>query len=168
MTTKINRSIALKLFFFFFFIYLLTASGIIDVTPGNISYLTAKSLIEHGDVDIPKIDALWYDSVREGKDGRYYATTGICQPLFMVPLVKVAGYAGATFLNQIVSALVCVVIFLFCLSLGYSRRNSVIISLIYGLSTIAWPYSKTTFNQAQEVLLILLVIYFAFLYTKRP
>ena len=164
---ELKRSVAISVFFFFFFVYLFTASGRIDVTPGSMRYQVAKSLIDHGDVDITKPDGYWYVAIREGADGRYYAATGIGQSLLMVPLVFVAGYAGATVLNQILSGLVCVVIFLFCLNLGYSRRTSIFVTFLYALGTIAWPYSKTTFHHAQEILFVLLAVYLMYQSIKK-
>ena len=47
------------------------------------------------------------------------------------------------FCPSAVSALGCTLIFLFGLRLGFSSRVSILLSLIYGIGTMVWPYSKT-------------------------
>lgn len=131
-----------------FFVYLLTFSGI------------PKS----GD-ELFIIDTTDSFAVRSGPDRlllnetvylRGLQTTDVepGQPLLAVPLYWIAyhipwiGNIHAIFLfNPIVTSITSIVLFYFALDLGYEERTSIIASLLLGLTTIAWPYSKTFFRE---------------------
>lgn len=76
------------------------------------------------------------------------------QPLLSVPTFWIAdqfdrvGNAHATLLfNVAVTATTAALLFLYVRRLSYSRSVAVTIALLYGLTTIAWPYSKTYFRE---------------------
>ncbi len=57
--------------------------------------------------------------------------------------------------NIIVVALAGGTVFLYALALGYNERTAVLGALVFGLGTIAWPYSKTFFREPLALLLLL-------------
>ena len=64
--------------------------------------------------------------------------------------------------NAIVSAIVCVLLFALARLLGYSQIVSAVATLLYGLATIAWPYSKYDFTEPTLVMLLLTTLYLVF------
>jgi hypothetical protein len=66
--------------------------------------------------------------------------------------------------GQIITALTCLLLFHIGLVLGYSRRIALLLSLIYGLATIALPFSKTFYSEPTATLLLLLAFYNLFRY----
>jgi hypothetical protein len=139
-----------------FFVYLLTFSG------------NAKS----GD-ELFIIDTTDSFAVRSGPDRlllnetvylRGLQTTDVepAQPLLATPLYWIAyhipwiGNVHAIFLfNPLITALTSIVLFYFALDLGYEERTAIIGSLLFGLTTIAWPYSKTFFREPLTTLNLL-------------
>ena len=69
-------------------------------------------------------------------------------------LVPDIGLAHAVWLfNIFVTALTAAVVYAYGLALGYRVRVAVIVAAIYGLGTIAWPYSLTFFREPLFTLL---------------
>lgn len=64
--------------------------------------------------------------------------------------------------NAIVTAIGCVLLFALARLLGYSQAVSIIATLIYGLATLAWPYSKYDFSEPTLVMFLLTSIYLIF------
>ncbi|GEM_PF-180243 len=169
------------LYLLFLSVYLLTAAGHFFSTDHVATYFTAQSLVEHGTLAIRPI----LDTVR-GVDGRYYATFGIGQSLVSIPLYVLGsavdhasspevrrllggmdlGQWGGTvpiffvsLLNQIVMPLVCVLVFLFCLELGFSQKVSLASTSIFGFATSAWVYARDSFQHPLETLALLATLY---------
>jgi hypothetical protein len=109
-----------------------------------------------------------------GADGHYYSKYGIGQSLIAIPLYigglildRVVTFPGIHFLtrfstamlNPLVSALVCALVFGFCTRLGFPTRSAVTLTLVYGLGTIAWPYSKTFYNEPLVTMFLLASVY---------
>lgn len=57
--------------------------------------------------------------------------------------------------HQVLTPLVCILLFQFGLMLGYSRKTSFLVSLIYGTATIAFPFAKTFYSEPATTLMIL-------------
>ena len=109
-----------------------------------------------------------------GADGHYYSKYGIGQSLIAIPLYLgglILGRAvpspgihfftrfSTAMLNPLVSALVCVLIFGFCAQLGFPTRSAFTLTLVYGLGTIAWPYSKTFYSEPLVTMFLLASVY---------
>jgi hypothetical protein len=62
-------------------------------------------------------------------------------------------------LNILVIALTAVVLFYYGLALGFPARTSIAVALIFGVATMAWPYSKTFFREPVFALLALTCAY---------
>lgn len=117
--------------------------------------------------------------------GRFYGHYGLGQSLLAVPLYwfgsvltqiipmqwnEVFRYRGRDLygnvtrlavsrFNQIITALTCMLLFQIGLILGYSKKSAFLVTLIYGLATIALPHSKTFFSEPLATLLLLFVFY---------
>ncbi len=64
--------------------------------------------------------------------------------------------------NAFVTALGCLLLFATARLLGYSQVVSAVATLVYGLATLAWPYSKYDFTEPTLTLLTLASIYLIF------
>ena len=120
-----------------------------------------KSIIEKGDLAIPEGIGL------RGSDGRYYSWVGIGSALLSIPFYIVGKLTGipeyaVLLVNQIFGAATAVLVFLFSIALGYSRRTSLGVSILYGLGTFAWPLAKQPFDHTIETFFILLSVYFIY------
>jgi hypothetical protein len=124
--------------------------------------------------------------------GRFYGHYGLGQSLLAVPLYyvgtiiaqilppqwnEVFRYPGKSFsenitrlavsrFNQIITALTCLLLFNFGIALGYSKKSAILVTLIYGLATIATPHSKTFFSEPLATLLLLFSFYSLFRYKQ--
>ncbi|NDJ54067.1 MAG: phospholipid carrier-dependent glycosyltransferase [Chloroflexi bacterium] len=89
------------------------------------------------------------------------------QPLLSVPLYWVAyhlpfvGNAHALFLfNPIITTLTTMLLFYYVGELGYSERTALVAALLFGLTTIAWPYANTYFREPLATLGLLTTAFF--------
>ena len=64
------------------------------------------------------------------------------------------------FYGPLFTALSVSILFLICRSFGISLKNSILVSFIYGFSTVAWAYSQTSLNSPVEIFFALLAYYF--------
>ncbi len=62
--------------------------------------------------------------------------------------------------NQFITALTCVILFSFLYLITNDKKASVLVTIIYGLSTIAFVHSKPFFSEALTTLCVLLVFFF--------
>lgn len=166
-----RRIIAINLFLFSCCIYILTSNGSFDYAAADVSYMrreVVKSIVERGDLSVPAGTGI------RGADGRDYSWFGIGSTLLSVPLYisgKIVGLNEPDTLiyavNPLISAATLVLIFRFCLSLGYSIRSSFFTSLLYGFGTLAWRFSKDPGDHALETFFILFCFYCAYLYSQK-
>jgi hypothetical protein len=151
----------------FFSVYLLTASvaKVYDNDAGKLRLEVVRGIVERHDLSVSEEMGI------EGADGRYYSWLGIGSALLAVPFYMAAEYMGAPPENVVLAMSLLfvvatgVLVFLFCLSLGYSRRASVLTAVFFGLGTMAWPYAKHPFNRPVETFFVLLSVYLLYLYT---
>ncbi len=152
-----KKKIAILIWIFFASLYFLTAKGFIKHFDNETVYQVARSIVEEGRVSAEREFAGGIVGSR-GPDGLLYSKFEIGQSIIIIPLYLI-GKAGAkilpglpqplftrftcSLLNQFVTATTCVVIYLFCLDLGYRKRTSILLVFLYGVGTVAWIYSKT-------------------------
>lgn len=160
-------AIAFNLLIFFASVYLLTSSGSSDyeVDTGRVRYEVTRSIVEKSDLAIPTGLGV------SGIDGRDYSWFGLGHSLLAIPFYIAGKYAGAnpmlavSMMNQLIGAATAVLVFIFSIALGYSKRASLLTSLFYGLGTMAWPYAKSACDHPAETFFILLSAYFMYRYT---
>ncbi len=154
---------------FFLSLYILTAPGAIHESDGLSMYEVTKSIVEYHNFSVPEGEV----TGTEGLHHRYYSPYGIGQSIFAVPLY-VLGKILSSFVNieprflikfmvsmfsPIVTAFTCLLIYKLGRKFDYSIRTSAILSLSYGLATMAWPYSKMFFSEPLLNLFILSSVY---------
>lgn len=159
-----NRLVVFNLFIFFFSIYFLTASLInfYNTDASQLRIEVARSIVERFDLSIPDGYGV------KGADGKDYSWFGIGSALMSVPFYITAKLIGippeglVSKINQLVSAATVVLVFLFSLTLGFSRRASLSTSFFYGLGTMAWPLAKQPFDHNFETFFVLLSVYYMY------
>lgn len=160
-------------FLFFFSLYALTASGRIQYGDEIEKYRVAQSIVERGDFSFRPT------AVRNFTDesGRTYSIYELGQTVLEIPLYVTAKLVnGFTpqpdpnwvpflfigLLNPLLTALTCVVLFLTCRTLGFRACTALLLTLVFGLATIAWAYSKGFTREPVLTLLTLLSLYLLF------
>lgn len=156
MTTEIgaqDRSIASLIFGFLLACYLLTFTGFIQSSDGLAMFATVESMVRRGEIDANQL--LWMDLQQGsyGPDGELYSRKGLGMPLLAYPLVWLAHawqslglVHTALLLNPILTAWTGALIFRTGRRLEWQRIPSMLTAIIFGLATMAWPYSQTFFS----------------------
>jgi len=159
MQSSKQRTAWLILLFFVTLCLLGVVEGLYS-TDGETMLRTTWSIVDRHELAIPCSSRL-ANAVR-GLDARCYSRYGLGQPLIAIPLYLLdegfntllpgTGHADLVFvivprLNQIITALTCVLLFAFASRLYRSARMGVGLALAYGLGTMAWPCSKFYFSQ---------------------
>ena len=177
---KTNKSnlflLSLMLFIFYSGTYMLIQPGHIYTSDGFSRYMVTKSIVEE--------HRIWtterYFGFRRSGD-RCYSQWGIGQSILAIPLY-LAGKSIAciipnleeeyveefmvSLLNAIVTALTCIIVFLFGVNLGYSVKNAVFLSLIYGFGSYTLIYAKDSMDVSQVALFILVSYFTMYLYVQ--
>jgi len=187
---------AFSLFVFFLFVYYFTNAGWYKGGDEAAMRLVAMSIAERGKISFQlrePIDKSSEADIIKGADGSYYFKFGLGQSLVQVPFYSLhslifpsspdTGVGGqddderliselmVLFLcPSIISALGCLLVFRLGLRLKFSIPNALLVSLIYGFGTMAWPYSKSLMSEATLNVAILGGVYGAVSYisTGRP
>ena len=145
----------IKIFFFFFLIYILTSGGHIYSLDGEKLFRVTMAMVEEGSFRM--------------EDGNFspYALG----PSFLAIPFYFAGKVLSSFVqglepleitrgtcsifNSFVTALTCVVLFNLLKAFSISIRACFLTTLLYGVGSLAWPYSKYFFPQPLTALLLL-------------
>lgn len=183
----------LWLFLLLLAVYLLTAKGFSDLIDAEATYLITENLVEEGRVDVPASGALTPEVHAaghsfEGPDGHLYSQYWLGYPIFQVPwyvLGKGAGYVAAALSPKLtvlsflfprvainlalglVTALQAVVLCALVMLLYGDLRTAVLTALLFGLATVAWPYSKIGFYEPFLGLCLLVTMYCLAVYAYR-
>jgi 4-amino-4-deoxy-L-arabinose transferase-like glycosyltransferase len=151
----------------FLCIYALTSAGQLDSADGTVVAATARQLVEHHTVALPP----GTPEAMLGAGGFGYSKYGIGQSIVEIPFVLLGlllrHLTGNAYMvdwtisltNSVLTALGCVVFYLIARLLGASARRGVALTLLYGLSTLAWVYAKTDFTEPLQTLGLLLAVY---------
>ena len=139
---------------------MLTHGADLFISDGIVKYRTTEAMVARHSLTLEPDPLL--SQIVLGHDGKYYSKYGIGQPLAAtVPFVLAQQVRPITFpymydkafenyfvtmFSQFVTAITGAAVFLLAYRLGNGLRLSVILTLIWGLCTMAWPYSKTFFN----------------------
>jgi len=165
----------LGLFLLVLGVYVLTSPGRIDTIDGEARFDVAYSLVATGKPIFrdPLIGGIV--SV-PGRGGFRYSYYGAPASVFGAPLV----WAGlkhaltierAQFLFSLTSSLfgagIALILFLFYLDLGLSLRKALLWSLASSFTTLVWPLSNSSFDNAQHAFFALAALYCAFLSARR-
>ncbi len=177
------------IYLLFLAVYLLTGSGHFFSTDHVAVYLTTQSMVEHHSLAIKPIAR-----AVQGRGGAYYGRYGLLQSVVSIPLYLIGAavdhvaspsvrsfFAGpnigdwggtvpiffVSLLNAFITPLTCLLIFLFSLRLGFSRRTAYLVMFLFGFSTLAWTYAHDYFQHPLESLLLLLAVYLLFVHREQ-
>ncbi len=165
-TEYTNRCIAFYLFSMMAAIYLLTSSGTILNDVGQLRIEVANSIFERFNVSIPAGKGL------TGPDGRDYSMFGIGSVLVALPLYAIGKVTGSfqisavAIMNQLFAAATVTLVYFFVNALSYTRRTSVLVSIIFGLTTFLWYYAKQDSDHIIETFFSLLSVYKMYKYVS--
>jgi hypothetical protein len=152
-----RQSIALAgLFVSTFSLLALSGPGRIDIIDGQTRYEVARSLVEHGDVQI-RDPTVWYP-VAPGRDGRIYTNYRLPHSLLGVPAILLADATGPVsearrhFFFSLINAFAgaaCVLAYaIWFLHSDLTLRSASIWAALGLLATPLWYYSASTFDDA--------------------
>jgi hypothetical protein len=147
------------LLLFFSCLYIVTYQGRTNSYDGQSMFATTRALVEHGTLAISSVSAQAFGTV--GRGGNYYSKYGIGQSLAEMPLYLVGkllslfarGKAAqvaesvAMLTNPLIMAGTCAVFYGIIRRLRYPRATAIRATLVLGIATSFWPYSKTDFSE---------------------
>lgn len=173
------RRVCAALFLICFVIFLAGAGGHLYSGDEETMYSTTEALVKSHRLALS--DEMVQDrrvAAVPGRDGKLYGVYGILPSIAAIPLF-VAGEGVASFYpehfrpyilrlfvsfsNSFITALTCVLIFLFALRLFQSRMIAYWIVASYAVGSMALQYAKTFFSEPLCTLFLLLAAYFALL-----
>jgi Dolichyl-phosphate-mannose-protein mannosyltransferase len=176
MTDRVK--IAALLFGLSALIYGITAPGHMQTGDNRSELATAQSIVDRGDFTVRPNQPNVYVPYVTSDDGLPYGPYGIAASLVLLPAVLVGNLAdcpeqpggcpesvqhatdfAASFVCGIFAALAVVVLFLFALDLGASLTAAVALALMFGLTTIEWPYAHDAYDIGPTTLFILLSLF---------
>jgi len=165
---------ALAVGLFLLSVYLLTYSGQFHSSDGQAMFAVTESIVRRGDYDINQLLWMGQQQGTYGLDGELYCRKGIATSLLSLPLawlgllVPFWGMVQTTLLfNAVVTALTGALIYLYVNRLGHSASTSLLLSLVFGLATLAWPYAKYFFSDPLASLSLFAAAYFLLRYRDR-
>ena len=166
-----GRRLALGVFLVLLAVYGLTAGGHTYSSDEEGMLLSTRQMVEeHTPVLVVTEDNAGLIPAVPGREGAPVGVSGMAQIAAATPLLGVGTVVGATvakaygdyterlfvgFLNSFVTAACAAVLLLIALELGTSRRHALLLALVYGLGTYAWPHAKTMFGEPMATLLVL-------------
>lgn len=179
------RNAAQVIFIFFASLYCLFSIGHFG-GDGYADYLTAESIVLDRNLalydrpdDTDQINYLKGLGVK-GRDGKTYsARPGLGMPIILsffyllghifsgifkgIPHDFITMFC-VSFANPVILALSCLFVFIISNLLKFSLPTATVLSLIYGLSTMAPVYTRTGFADPAQVLFMLIALYFLLKY----
>jgi len=155
--------------------YLFSAGGHFYVADHMIMYSTTKAIAERGSLNIAfelgqfaKMIPGMFPWFSEDKPA-YYSFYGVLQPLLAVPLYLAGKWIGVepwrvvtTVFGPVVSAATVCAVYAVSRRLGDKPVTSTVLALLYGFSTIVWPYVKFFFDSITATFMIVASLYFLF------
>lgn len=152
-------------------------SGAIEYGDEVEKYKVAQAIVERHDITIRPT------AMRNilGADSRTYSVYEPGQILAEVPLYFIGRSLSPLsaspdpnwipmlfvgWLNPFLTALTCVLFFKLCLRFGYSFRVALALTVVFGLTTIAWPYAHGFTREPLLAVLLLGAVYSAVRYAQ--
>lgn len=148
-----DRGIAFSLFWLLFACYLLTFTARIESSDSLSMFATVESMVRRGEVDSNQLLWMGIQQGSFGPDGDLYSRKGLGMALLAWPLVwlarlwPVVGLVHvALLLNPLLTAWTGALIYRAGRRLDWRPSTALATALIFGLATLAWPYSQTFFS----------------------
>jgi hypothetical protein len=173
------RALGLSIGLFLLAIYLLTYRGGFHSVDEVSIFAVTESLVKFGRFNTDQIAwTQWTTSQAEaqgffGRDEHVYSKKGLALSLAQAPLYWLALYLPGigmlqtvSLLNSFIIAATGLLIFMAGQRLGFSNLTAALVSLIFGLATIAFVYAKYLFSEPLAGFLLLLAAYMLFVYRQ--
>lgn len=148
-----DRNIGFLVFGLLLACYLFTYTGVIDSSDGLSMFATAESMVRRGEIDSNQLLWMGQQQGSFGPDGDLYSRKGLGMVLLAWPFVWLAwlwpalGLAQtALLLNPVITAYTGALLYRTGRRLGWRRETALAIALIFGLATLAWPYTQGFFS----------------------
>jgi len=170
----VGQKPSVAIFFFFAAFYYFTNAGWYKAGDEFFMIQVARQMVSKGRIgfevkELPQ--ELYYEEyIIKGPDGLYYTKWGLGQSLVEVPFIFLhrlttsgdlptymgEGGPGAPYHSEwmflilcpsLISAVGCVLVYCLGRRLGFSERVSMVLCVVYGLCTMAWPYSKSLMSE---------------------
>ena len=169
----LTRAPALWLFLLLLSLYSLTQAGDFLISDGEVVFQTTVALARGEGLPLECNPGL--PQIVPGVDGQCFSKYGLGMPLlaagpflfagFLTQTVMpradamVLGHFFVSFMNLGITAGTGVVLYAFARDLYASRWLGLVLALIYGIATSAWPYSKVFFSEPLIAFLLILAAY---------
>ncbi len=150
--------LTLTIFVGFLALYLFSVGIPFYSSDGLVMYETARAIAFDGRLDIPHHEL---PQVIEGREGRYYSKYDPGMSLLAAPVVAYADQVaqGASANRYAVGAIFVILVPAASMALGvastaviarrfYTPRLSLLIAIVAGAGTMAWPYGRLFFSEA--------------------
>jgi hypothetical protein len=144
----------------------LSGPGRIDILDGEARYLTARSLVDHGD-PIVRDDKFWF-SVFPGRDGKRYSNYRFPHILAGIPAILLADATGPvsetrrefffTQVGAVVGGLLAVLYAIWFRSQGHAPIMAVGWALAGIFCTPSWYYATSTFDEILGTLFVVAAV----------
>ncbi|MEM2567420.1 MAG: hypothetical protein QXH20_02990 [Candidatus Bathyarchaeia archaeon] len=168
-----------ELFVFLLSLYLLSMGKGYYSTDGEVMFKMTWAIVEQRRLGFPCEERL--PNAPPGRDGLCYSKYGPGQSLALIPFyifgrslkwifprgnLALMGKWFADRANSFFTAFTVLIVGTWSSDLFGNANIALALSIIYGLSTLAWPYAKFNFNQPLTSLLLLMGFYFLWNYRK--
>ncbi len=159
-----------------FSIYILTSAGKFHIVDEVSLFAVTESVALHGNVDTNAIGwTQWVNSPGEvlgafGQEGEVYSKKGPAPAFLAVPWyllllavsrldIAIGLVQGTLLWNGLITAQTAVLLWFVARRLHYSDTVGILLALLYGLCTIAWPYANHFFGEPLSALSLLFCFY---------
>ncbi|MCL5257399.1 MAG: hypothetical protein M1319_06340 [Chloroflexi bacterium] len=176
IVSLVGKHPAVWIFFMLLGLYFVTNAWDFGAIDGEIMYRTTERLATANSIQIDQVPGR--GGVR-GVDGKKFSKYGLGQPLVSVILYDAGGFAQQLFfprgavsnlhrffvqsLDMLVTPAAAVFVYLFSRRLYSSKRVAIVLAVLFGVGTIAWPYSKLYFSEPLFGLCVLASAYCLYL-----
>ncbi len=156
-----ERMVKLLLFLLFGSAYFIISDYNLSTSMDTEVFRTAKNLIDNGSFGLNEKALV----CKMGLDGKYYYVEGLLVMLsgaFFYLLAKVFGLfprATVAVMNQAIMPVACIILYAICKRLGYSRRTSLWLTIIFGFGTMAFVHAKFLFPEPLTIVFFLAAVY---------
>lgn len=148
-----DRHIAFLIFGLLLSCYLFTFTGVLESSDGMAMFATAESMARRGEIDSNQLLWMGLQQGSFGPDGELYSRKGLGMPLLAWPLIWLAQQweaiglvQAALLLNPLLLAWSGGLLYRTSRRFEWTPTVSVLVALLFGLATLAWPYAQTFFS----------------------
>ncbi|MCB0122594.1 MAG: hypothetical protein KDE58_10140 [Caldilineaceae bacterium] len=155
-TNPINqttRGVAIAVFGLLFAVYLFTYTGYIQSSDGLAMFATVENMVRRGAIDSNQLLWMGIQQGSFGPDGTLYSRKGIGMGLLAYPFAWIALHwpnlglvHAALLLNPLLTAWTGALLYRTGRRLGWTVSTAAATALLFGLGTLAWPYTQTFFS----------------------